>query len=435
MMMDYARRRQELMSQLDGGALVLATAPERTRSNDTQFRYRPSSDFLYLTGFAEPDAVLVLTPGAEAEFTLFVRPRDKDKEIWDGHRYGPEGAIEAFGADAAFDIGELDSKLPELLADRERVYFPWSDDTGIDQRVMKAVRSLGASRKKPSRAPTLVGNPTPLIHRMRMYKDADELRLMARAAEITAHAHVEAMRATAPGKYEYEIEALIEQFYRRNGAYGPAYTNIVAGGPGACILHYIENDKRLKDGDLLLVDSGCEFDWYAADITRTWPVGKTFSPAQREIYEAVLDAENAAIDAARVGMTNHDLQKATIRRLTQNMLDIGLMKGELNELIETEAYKAYYMHGVGHYLGMDVHDVGVYYVAEEEGEPFRENVVITVEPGIYVPPNDENAPERFRGIGVRVEDDVVITDGDPWVLTSDVPKTIQDIEAIRREHS
>jgi Xaa-Pro aminopeptidase len=432
--MDYARRRRELMSQLQGGALVLATAPERTRSNDTQFRYRPSSDFLYLTGFAEPNAVLVLTPGANAEVTLFVRPRDEAKEIWDGHRFGPEGAVEKFGADQGFDIAELDSKLPELIADRERVYFPWSDDTEIDQRVMKAMRSLGASRKKPSRAPELIGDPTELIHRMRMYKDPDELALMTRAAEISAHAHVEAMKATAPGRYEYEIEAIIEHFYRQHGAYGPAYTNIVAGGPGACILHYVENDKRLRDGDLLLVDSGCEFDWYAADITRTWPVGTSFSGPQREIYEAVLDSQIAAIDSARIGMTNHDLQAATIRRLTQNMIDIGLMSGELDELVETEAFKAYYMHGVGHYLGMDVHDVGVYYVEEEVGLPFEKNAVITVEPGIYVPVNDESAPEQFRGIGVRIEDDVVITSGDPLVLTGDVPKTVEEIEALRREH-
>lgn len=432
--MDYARRRRELMPQLEGGAMVLATAPERTRSNDTQFRYRPSSDFLYLTGFAEPDAVMVLTPGADAEFTLFVRPRDKDKEIWDGHRFGPEGAVAEFGADQAFDIAELGAKLPELIADRERVYFPWSDDTGIDKRVMAAMRSLGASRKKPSRAPKLVGDPTSLIHRMRMYKDSAELALMTRAAEISAHAHIEAMKATAPGRYEYEIEAIIEHFYKQNGAYGPAYTNIVAGGAGACILHYIENDKRLKDGDLLLVDSGCELDWYAADITRTWPVGTSFSGPQREIYEAVLDSQIAAIDAARVGMTNHDLQAATIRRLTQNMVDIGLMSGDVDELIETEAFKAYYMHGVGHYLGMDVHDVGVYYIEEEVGEPFAENAVITIEPGIYVPPGDESAPERFRGIGVRIEDDVVITSGDPLVLTSDVPKTVAEIEALRRDH-
>lgn len=423
------------MSQLNGGALVLASAPERTRSNDTQFRYRPSSDFLYLSGFSEPDSVLVLTPGGENEFTLFVRPRDKDKEIWDGHRYGPEGAIEQFGADQAFNISELDARLPELIADRERVYFPWSDDSGIDVRVMSAMRKLGASRKKPSRAPTLVGNPIPLIHRMRMYKDAGELELMGRAGEMAALAHVEAMKATRPGKAEYEIEAVIEHFYRRNGAYGPAYTNIVAGGPGACILHYIENDKELRDGDLLLVDSGCELDWYAADITRTWPVGRAFSGPQRDIYEAVLDSQIAAIAASRVGMTNHDLQAATIRRLTQNMVDIGLMSGNVDELIETEAFKAYYMHGVGHYLGMDVHDVGVYYVEDDVGEPFKANTVITVEPGIYVSPNDETAPEHFRGIGVRIEDDVVITDGDPLILTCAVPKTVDEIEAIRREHS
>lgn len=432
--METARRRRALMDQLGDGTLILPASPERKRSNDTYYRYRPDSDLLYLTGFPEPEAVLVLAPHhPEHQSILFVRPRDKEREIWDGFRYGPEGAIAEFGVDAAYTIDQLDEKLPEYLSNRERVWWPLGEDAEFDARVMRAMGTLRASRKKPDRAPKAIYRPRHLIHRMRMTKDANEIALMSRAGAVAAEAHVEAMKATAPGRYEYEIEAVIEHVFRRHGASGPSYTSIVAGGANACVLHYVENDQQLRDGDLVLVDAGCELEWYAADITRTWPVGASFSGPQRDIYQVVLEAEIAGIDDARVGVSNHEMQRRAVRRLTQGMVDLGLLEGEVDGLIETEAYKRFYMHGIGHYLGLDVHDVGTYYVDDEVGEGYAPGTVITVEPGIYVGPDEEGVPDAFRGIGVRIEDDVVVTEDGPVVLTADVPKTIDEIEALRRE--
>lgn len=432
--MDYARRRKALMEKLDGGALILATNPERTRSNDSEHRFRPSSDLLYLCGFPEPDAILVLLPGhPEHESVLFVRPRDRDMEIWNGHRFGPEGAVSTFGVDAAFPISELGVRLPDLLAGRDRLFYSLAVDPGLDAKVFAAIAALRATRRRPDRAPHAIVDPRPLLHRMRMTKDADELALMARAAEISAAAHVAAMRATRPGMNEYEIDALLDYEFRRHGASGPAYTSIVAGGANACILHYIENNQPLRDGELLLVDAACELDWYASDITRTWPVGRTFTPPQRDIYSLVLDAEIAGVERVVVGATNAEIQAATIRTLTSGLVDLGLLSGDVDGLIEREAYRRFYMHGVGHYLGLDVHDVGIYFVDDNVGEPLAAGAVMTVEPGIYVSPDDEEAPAAFRGIGVRVEDDVVVTAGGPRVLTGAVPKSIEAIEAIRAE--
>lgn len=422
------------MDLLGDGTLILPAAPERLRSNDTYYRYRPDSDVLYLTGFPEPEAVLVLAPHHdEHQSVLFVRPRDEDREIWDGHRYGPEGAVAEFGVDAAFPIDELDERLPGYLKDRERVWWPLGEDGTFDDRVMRAMGRLRASRKRPDRAPKSIWRPRRLIHGMRMTKDADEISLMSRAGEVAAEAHVEAMKATAPGRWEYEIEAVIEQVFRRHGASGPSYTSIVAGGANACILHYVDNARRLQDGDLVLVDAGCELDWYASDITRTWPVGAAFSGPQRDVYELVLETEIAGIADATVGMTNHEMQHRAVRRLTEGMVSLGLLRGRVDELIEAEAYKRFYMHGIGHYLGLDVHDVGVYYVDDDVGEPYAPGTVITVEPGIYVSPGDETVDEAFRGIGVRIEDDVVVTEDGPVVLTGGVPKAIDEIEALRRE--
>jgi len=417
------------------GTLVLNAAPERRRSNDTYYPYRPSSDVLYLSGFPEPEAVLVLAPHhPEHRFVLFVRPRDTEREIWDGFRYGPEGAVSEFGADAAYPIEELDERLPEYLKGRERVLWPLGQDRRFDERMLGAMNAMRATRKKPDTAPKLVQDPRPLIHRARMRKDSDEIALMARASEVAAEAHLEAMKATRAGKFEYEIAAVIENVFRQHGCSGPAYPSIVAGGAAACVLHYIQNDQALRDGDLLLVDAGGELDWYASDITRTWPVGAAFSGPQRDIYSLVLSAEEAGIDDARVGMTNHELQRRTIRRLTEGMVELGLLEGDVDGLIERDAHKRFYMHGVGHHLGLDVHDVAIYYLEEGVGVPFEAGTVITIEPGIYISPSDEEAPEAFRGIGVRIEDDVVITNTEPLVLTGGAPKAIDEIEALRREH-
>lgn len=431
--MDYARRRKQLADQLDYGVLVLPTNSEKNRSNDTDYPFRASSDLLYLSGFPEPEAIVVLAPHhPEHQFVLFVRPKDREREIWDGFRYGPEGAVSEFGADAAFPITEFDERIGDYLRDTERLYYAIGDDPAFDRRMLAAVRKLRASRKQPDRSPRAIFDPRPLIHRMRMTKDEDELVVMRRAGEIAAAAHLAAMKATRPGMNEFELDALIEYEFRKRGASGPAYTSIVAGGSNACCLHYTSNNQPLRDGDLLLVDAGGELDGYAADITRTWPVGTSFSGPQREIYQLVLDAELAAIEMSRPGLSNHDLQQATIRRLTSGLVDLKLLSGDVDGLIESEAYKRFYMHGIGHYLGLDVHDVGVYYQAENIGEPMPAGAVITIEPGIYVPDEDD-IPAAFRGIGVRIEDDVVLTNGAPEVLTGDVPKAIDDIEALRRE--
>lgn len=432
--MNPSARRRAVLDQLGDGVLVLVAPPERTRSNDTQYLYRPGSDILYLTGFPEPETVVVLAPNhPEHQFVMFVRPRNRDSEIWDGFRYGPEGAMREFGADAAFPIGELDERLPGYLRDNDTLHYALGEDRAFDDRILGMLRALGASRKQPNRAPTCIRDPRPLLHRMRMVKSEHELGLLARACEISATAHVEAMKATRPGLREFEIQAVLEGSFLRQGAAAPAYASIVAGGANACVLHYVANRDELRDGELLLVDAGAEVDWYAGDITRTWPVGRTFSPEQRAVYEAVLDAEEYAVDMVRPCASKHDIGEKTTRRLTQSMIDIGLLSGSLDEAMETEAYRRYYMHGIGHYLGLDVHDVGVYFVSEGQGEPFVPGVVTTIEPGIYVAPDDLEAPEAFRGIGVRIEDDVVVTDGEPRVLTGGVPKSIAEIEALRAE--
>lgn len=432
--MNFAQRRARLAESLGDGVLVLPTNPERTRSNDTQYRYRASSDVLYLTGFPEPDTVVVFRPShPETPLVLFVRPRDKEREIWDGFRYGPEGAMERFGADAAFPIDQLDAELPKLLKGASALHYSLGIDPAFDARMFGMLRSLGATRRAPDRAPPAIVNPRPALHALRCAKDADELKVMATAAEITAAAHLEAMQTVRPGMYEFEVEAQLEAHFRRKGAVSPAYTSIVAGGANACCLHYVENKDVLRDGDLLLIDAGCEFQNYAADITRTFPVGASFSGEQRAIYELVLAVEEAAIAEARPGRSNDEMQQAATRALTQGLVDLGLLEGDVDALIEDEKQKRFYMHGLGHYLGIDVHDVGAYWVDEGVGAPMPEGAVITIEPGIYVGAEDAEAPERFRGIGVRIEDDVVLTAEGPRVLTGDVPKAIDDIEALRRE--
>lgn len=432
--MNHASRRRCLASAIANSALVLRTHREHIRSRDTHYDFRPSSDLLYLTGFDEPDTVMVFVPGhPDHEFTLFVRPKNRESEIWDGFRWGPEGAKSQFGADAAYPIAELSSRLPQLIAGRESLHHALGVDREFDDEILAAIASLGPTRKSPDRAPRAIVDPRPLLHNMRRVKDTDEIALMARAGEITARAHLEAMRATRADTPEYVIQALIEHEFRKHGARGPSYGSIVASGANACTLHYVSNNRVMRDGDLLLVDAGCELDWYAADITRTWPVGRAFTGEQRAVYEAVLDVQLQAIADIRVGLTVHELQQRTIRRTTEHLVELGLLGGSVDTNIESEAYKRFYMHGIGHYLGMDVHDVGAYLVAEGQGVPLEPGVVITVEPGIYIAADDELVPERFRGIGVRIEDDVVVGAQSNQILTSLVPKAVDEIEAIRRE--
>lgn len=410
------------------GVLVLYANPERRRSNDTFYRYRQNSDLLYLCGFPEPEAVLVLTPGADAETTLFVRPRDRERETWDGYRAGPEGAVELYGVDQAFTIQEMNVVMPRLLAGRVALYHELGECEKHDADMLRWIKGLKGNRRQGDRNPLAICDPHPILHRMRMFKDSAEIERMQVAADISAAGHVAAMRATTPGIREYNLESVITETFRSCGADGHSYEPIVAGGERACVLHYTENNQMLLDGDLVLIDAGAEFEGYAGDITRTWPVNGVFTGPQRVIYEAVLDAQEYAIEQTRVGATNVGVHEATTRRLVENMLSIGLLSGSIDSVIERGIHREYFMHGTGHYLGLDVHDVGIY--TERDGKPFeyQEGMVVTVEPGIYVRP-DSDAPEIFRGIGVRIEDNVLIQKNGVTVLTTAAPKSISAIES------
>lgn len=426
---DYAARRRLVMERIGHeGIMVLYANPERRRSNDTFYRYRQSSDLLWLCGFPEPECVIVLTPGAEHETTLFVRPRDRERETWDGYRAGPEGAVERYGVDQAFTIQELPVVLPKLMSGRVALYHALGESQENDAQILAMIRGLKGNRRHGDRNPVAICDPTPILHRMRMRKDAAEIERMQVAADISAAGHVAAMRATTPGIREYNLEAVLTETFRSCGADGHAYEPIVAGGHRACVLHYTENDALLTDGDLVLIDAGAELEGYAGDITRTWPVGGKFSGPQRVVYEAVLDAEEYAIGLTRVGATNVGVHEATTRRLVENMLSIGLLSGSVDSVIERGIHREYFMHGTGHYLGLDVHDVGIY--TERDGSPvlYQPGMVVTIEPGIYVRP-DSDAPEIFRGIGVRIEDNVLIEENGPVVLTTAAPKSISAIEA------
>ena len=431
-MEDYATRRRILRERIgkDAVAIVLA-APERLRSRDTHHPYRQDSDFHYLTGFPEPEAVAVLAPGrGEGEYLLFCRPRDPTREIWDGRRAGPEGAVREHGADQAFDIAELDKLLPELLGSRRQVYYTLGSRRSFDRRLAGWLNALKAqSRRGVSAPPELIALDA-LLHELRLIKSGAELELMRRAADISAKAHVRAMQACRPGRYEYQLAAELRHEFEMNGA-TPAYGSIVGGGANACILHYVENSAPLRERDLVLVDAGAEYRNYCADITRTWPVSGKFEGAGRALYEVVLAAQAAAIAEVRPGRHWNQPHEAAVRALTEGLATLGLLRGEVRELIETEAYKRYYMHSTGHWLGMDVHDVGAYKLNGQWRE-LQPGMVLTVEPGLYVAPDAPDVDERFRGIGIRIEDDVHVTGSGPEILTAGVPKAVAEIEALMR---
>lgn len=425
-----SQRRRQLCDLIGPhGAAIFLAGHEQVRSNDTEYRFRAGSDVLYLTGFEEPDTVVVVVPEHPmGPLVMFVRERDKEKETWTGRRYGIEGAIERFGADSAFVLADLDAKLPELLEDRQVLHHRLGVDGTFDGRVAATLEGLRRRKGKPPAAPTILRDTRELLHPIRLVKTEAELALLRRACTISAEAHVAAMRACKPGMYEYELQALIEYIFQARGAHAPAYATIVGAGQNGTILHYIENRSKLVAGDLVLIDAGAEYDYYAGDITRTFPASGKFAAPQRELYQAVLDAQLAGIEMCREGVTWDDLHNATVRSLTASMVDLGLLEGDVDTLIEQESYKRFYMHKTGHWLGMDVHDVGPYY----EGQsplPFAAGMVLTVEPGLYVPADDD-VPEAFRGCGVRIEDDVLITPQGPLVLTSGVPKTVEDLESL-----
>ena len=425
----------EFIKRMDKNSVaVIAAAPEAIRSNDTHYRYRADSDVLYLTGFAEPETVLVIAPKKDKPFTMFVRPKDKEREIWDGFRYGVEGAVSEFGADEAFPIAELPAKLGDYLNGAQTLYYRLGHhDLTLDTIIYDEIRRLRAGGRKKLAAPTHVVDPSVIVHEMRLFKTPQEVEYMQRAADITADGHIEAMQTVRPGMNEQEIEARIDYYFRKHGATASAYGSIVGGGANATVLHYVSNNAPLKDGDLLLLDAGAEYKDYAADITRTFPVNGKFSPPQREIYDLVLATQMSCVDMVRPGVTNDDIKAHSIRMITEGLQRLGLLAGETDKIIEEKKHEAFYMHGLGHYLGLDVHDVGRYYI---DGEPrkLEPGMVMTVEPGIYISVDNQDVPARYRGIGVRIEDDVLVTTNGPRVLTHKVPKQADEIEALMAKH-
>lgn len=427
---EFQRRRQELMRMMEPGSIaVLPAAPERVRNRDTLYPYRQDSDFYYLTGFSEPEAVLVLAPGRkQGEYILFCRERDPAREIWDGARAGQDGAVRDFGADDAFPISDLDDILPGMIEGRSKLYHTMGVDLEFDHQVIGWVNHVRELARNGARAPGEFVSLQHLLHEMRLIKSRAEVALMRKAAEVSASAHRRAMEICRPGLMEYEVEAEFQAIFRRHNGY-PAYIPIVGGGDNACVLHYVDNDQELKDGDLLLIDAGVEIDCYASDITRTFPVSGRFSAEQRVIYELVLKSQEAAIAAIAPGRNWNEFHEAATRVLTEGLIELGLLEGSLEQALETESYRRFYMHRTGHWLGMDVHDVGDYKV-DDEWRLLEPGMVMTVEPGLYIAPQSEGVDPRWWGIGVRIEDDVLVTRSGREVLTSDVPKQVEEIEAL-----
>jgi Xaa-Pro aminopeptidase len=412
--------------------LIVPAAREVTRNRDVHFPFRQDSDFTWLTGFPEPDAVAVLAPKhKDGEFVLFCRPRDPEREVWDGYRYGTEGAVEQFGADAAHPLAELDEKLPELLADRKRIHYPLGVDDDFDLRVMRWLRAVRAKARKGVSAPTELVTSDGVLHEQRLIKRPSELATMRRAARISAGAHCRLMQTCKPGMIEQALEAVFLSACAEQGARFQAYPPIVGGGANACVLHYVDNAAELADGDLVLVDAGCELDGYASDITRTFPVNGRFSTPQRTLYELVLQAQLAAIDAVKPGKRWDAPHNAALKVLTSGLVELGFIDGkaeDVAQLIKDEQYKPFYMHRTGHWLGMDVHDVGRY-KCDGKWRMLEPGMTLTVEPGLYVAP-DAAVPAEYRGIGIRIEDDVLVTEDGHEVLSRDAPKEVDAIEQL-----
>ncbi len=442
-MQPYLSRRlklADLMRARGGGVAVVATAPEVIRNRDAHYPYRSDSYFHYLSGFPEPEAVVVIVADATSSRSiLFCREKHEEREIWDGFRFGPDAAAERFGFDSAFPIESIDAQMAHLLADQPALFYALAERPEIDARVQQWLGAVRSQARAGINAPATAYDLNALLDEMRLIKDAAEIDLMQRAARISAQAHVRAMQATAPGRREFEIEAELLHEFRRQGSQFPAYGSIVAGGRNACVLHYRDNADALRDGDLLLIDAGCELDGYASDITRTFPVNGRFSGPQRALYDIVLDSQAAAIAATRPGMRFIDPHDAAVRVLAQGMIDCGLISGSLDGAIESGSYRRFYMHRTGHWLGMDVHDCGGYREPGEAAQAGREKpwrvlrpgMVLTVEPGIYVRAAAD-VPAAYHDIGIRIEDDALVTGSGCEIITGDVPKTAADIEALMR---
>ena len=427
----YAARRQEFLKQMGDGIAIFPAAPTSIRSQDVEYRYRQNNDLYYLTGFPEPESLCLLSPNHDKEqFILFVRPRDKEKETWTGKRFGVEGAREHFGVDAAYTIDQLDEVLPEHLLAAEKIYYGLGRDERLNTKILDFVNQGRQQRPRSGHGPVALIDPSDLLHEMRLFKTPQEIDLMRRAITASAAAHHAALHETRPGMHEYEIEALLEYHFRRNGAEGPAYPSIVASGANATILHYISNDQQMQAGDLLLIDAGSEYACYCSDVTRTFPVGREFSAPQKEIYSLVLTAQKHAIEMIRPGIGFDDVHQRATEILINGLRDLGLLSGSTESILEKGDYRQFYMHRTSHWLGMDVHDVGKYRVGDES-RTLEPGMVLTVEPGLYIAA-DADVPTAYQGIGVRIEDDVLVTANGYDVLTSAILKEIDDIEAARR---
>jgi Xaa-Pro aminopeptidase len=426
----FRLRRARFMAGIGAAAAILPSAPVAVRSNNVEFVSRQDNDFYYLTGFAEPESVALFAPGhKDGEFVMFVRPRDRERETWTGRRAGVEGAMLEFGADKAYVIDELERVLPRYLEGVERVYYPLGNNERMNTRMLELIRGAQAARPRTGSGPVAMLDPRELIHEARLRKRPEELDAMRRAIAISCEAHKDAMRRARGGMMEWEVEALVDYAFRSRGAAGPSYPSIIASGPNAATLHYIHNDRKMQNGDLLLIDAGCEYDFYASDVTRTFPVGTRFNPSQRAMYSVVLEAQRRGIESIKPGVRFDDVHEVALRVLVEGMIGFGLIKGPLDDAITSGSYRRYYMHRTSHWLGMDVHDVGLYRIGGGS-RTLEPSMVLTVEPGIYVSPDDENAPESMRGVGIRIEDDVLVTADGHEVMTAAIPKTIEDVEAL-----
>ncbi|PMB44678.1 Xaa-Pro aminopeptidase [Fischerella thermalis CCMEE 5201] len=435
MQTEYKQRREALIAKIGNGTAIFRSAPTAVMHNDVEYNFRQDSDFFYLTGFNEPQAVAILAPHhPEHRFVLFVQPKDREQEIWSGYRCGVEAAKEIYGADEAYPIAELDEKLPQYLEKADRIYYRLGHDRAFNDKILNYWQRLMRTYPKRGTGPIAIEDTSPILHSMRLIKSQAELEFMRKAADIAVEAHNHAMQFTAPGLYEYEVQAEIEHIFRKRGAMGPAYPSIVASGVNACVLHYVENNRQMQDNELLLIDAGCAYEYYNSDITRTFPVGGKFTPEQKILYEIVLAAQKQAIAQVQPGNPYNLFHDTAVRVLTEGLVEIGILKGEIDKLIEEEKYKPFYMHRTGHWLGLDVHDVGVYQHGDNP-QILQPGQVVTVEPGLYIVPDTkpaEDQPEidqRWVGIGIRIEDDVLVTPTGNEVLTAGVPKEVEDLES------
>jgi len=417
------------MDAIGDGLAILPSAPVAVRSADVEFIYRQDNDFYYLTGFAEPESIAMFAPGENESFVMFVRPRDKERETWTGRRAGVDGAISNYGAAKAYVTDDFQRVAARYVEKAERIYYPLGVNERMDARMLELVKHAAAMRPRLGSGPHSLLDPREILHEARLFKHPDELETMRRAIAISAAAHQAAMREARGGMMEWEIEALVDYNFRKRGAAGPSYPSIIASGPNAATLHYIHNDREMRAGELLLIDAGCEYDFYASDVTRTFPVGARFGPLQRDLYQIVLAAQLKAIETIRPGVKFDEPHEAAQRILVEGMCRIGLLRATPEEAIQNGSFRRYFMHRTSHWLGMDVHDVGLYRVGGQS-RTLEPGMVLTAEPGIYIAPDDEDAPEEFRGIGIRIEDDVLVTPDGHEVMTAAIPKSVAEVESL-----